>query len=364
VRRTLLSFVMTCFLLAMAHSSAAQGLLPSSFGDWNSRGGQPVTLEQAAGADAGAIRECGFVAIERAEYARGEETLSVTLYRMADPSDAYSGFTLLRPAGMAPSNFAHFSATSADRALAVVGNFVIDVNGAAVAQSHNDIESLARSLKRKADSRPFPIIGGHLPAEGMVPGSEHYILGPIALHTLLPVGSGDWLGFSDGAEAFSARFRNGTQEVTLLVVEYPTQQIAARHFNSAQPVLQSSSSSPVPGYLFLSWERDDDLISIVFGQAPSTFANKLVKKVIFGHNVAWNAPSYKATDLSWPVYIVGAFTGTGIVMVFSIVSGIGFGIIRVLIKIVAPGKVFDRHGSIEVIQLGLSGNRISTKDFY
>jgi hypothetical protein len=348
----------------MTHASAAQGLLPASFGSWNSRGGQAITLEQAAGADAAAIREYGFIGIGRAEYERGADTLSVTLYRMADPSDAYGAFTYLRPGGMATSNLAHFASTSPNRALLVVGNFLIDVSGPAVANSHDDIQSLASILQPKADSRPFPAIGGHLPTEGMVPGSEHYILGPIALHALLPVGSGDWLGFSNGAEAFSARFRNAGQEVTLLVVEYPTQQIAARHFDSAQPILQSSSTSPFPGYLFLSWERDDDLISIVFGRAPSTYANSLVKKVIFGHNVAWNAPSYKATDLSWPVYIIGAFTGTGIVMVFSIISGIGFGFLRLLIKYIAPGKVFDRHKSMEVIQLGLTGNRINTKDFY
>jgi hypothetical protein len=364
VRRILLSCLIACSLLATAHLSAAQGLLPPSLGSWTAGAAQAATLEQAAGADAAAIREYGFVAVERAEYARGAEALSVTLYRMADPSAAYGAFTYLRPAGMAPSNLSRFAAASANRALVVVGNFLIDANGAAVAQSRNDIESLAAALKSKADARPFPSIAGHLPTEGMVVGSEHYIMGPIALHALLPVGSGDWLGFSNGAEAISARFRKGGQEVTLLVVEYPTQQIAAKHFDSAQPILHSSSDAPIPGYLFLAWERDDDLISIVFGPAPSTFANSLVKKVVFGHNITWNEPSYKATDLSWPTYVVGAFTGAGIIMLFSIVSGIGFGIIRVLVKTFLPGKVFDRHGSIEVLQLGLTGKPINTKDFY
>jgi hypothetical protein len=363
VRRILLSLMIACSLLAMAHSSSAQGLLPSSFENWTSGGSQSVALDQVAGADAAAIREYGFVRAERAEYTRGSDKVTVTLYRMSDPSDAYGAFTYLRQAGMAPSSIAQFAAASPARALFVVGNFLIDVSGP-VGHFKDGIDILIGTLKPKADGRPFPTIGGHLPTEGMIPGSEHYILGPIALHALLPVGSGDWLGFSNGAEAFSARFRNGGQEVTLLVVEYPTQQIAARHFDQAQPVLQSSSASPVPGYLFLSWERDDDLISIVYGRAPSTYANSLVKKVIFGHNVAWNAPSFKATDLSWPVYIIGAFTGTGIVMVFSIVSGIGFGFLRLLIKYIAPGKVFDRHKSMEVIQLGLTGNRINTKDFY
>ncbi len=310
------------------------------------------------------IREYGFVAAERAEYTRGTDALGVTLYRMADPSGAFGAFTYLRPAGMAASNLSQYAAASPNRALVVVGNFLVDASGAAVAQSRKDLESLAAALKPKADARPFPSIGSHLPAENMVPGSERYVVGPITLHALFPVGSGDWLGFSNGAEAISARYRKGNSEATLLIVEYPTQQIASRHFDSAQATVHAISVAPTPGSLFLSWERDDNLISIVFGAAASNFASTLVKKVIFGHNITWNEPSYKATELSWPTYVIGAFTGAGIIMVFSIVSGIGFGLIRVAIKIFLPGKVFDRHGHIEVIQLNLTGNSISTKDFY
>ncbi len=364
MRRLLISCLIACCSLAMAHPSSAQGVLPPSFGSWNERAAQPIALEQIAGLDVAAIREYGFKAVERADYARGAGTLNVTLYRMSDPSAAYGAFTYLRPAGMQASNISRYAAASANRALVVVGNFLIDANGAAVAGSLNDIESLAGSLKAKADPTAFPSIAVHLPVEGMVPGSERYILGPIALHAVLPVGTGDWVGFSNGAEAISARYRKGGHEVTLLIVEYPTQQIASKHFDFAQPILHSTTDVPIPGNLILASERDDDLISIVIGPAPSPFANALLKKVIFGHNVTWNEPSYKATELSWPVYVVGAFTGAGILMVFSIVSGIGFGIIRVVVKTFLPGKVFDRHGQIEVLQLGLSGKPINTKDFY
>jgi hypothetical protein len=351
-------------MMGAARPSSAQGLLPPSVGAWNSGAAQAVTLEQAAGDDTSAIREYGFAWVERKDYTRSADSLSVTLYRMSDPSAAYGAFTYLRTAAMAPSKMTQYAAASPNRALVVVGNFLIDADGAAVAHSMKDIQSLADGLKPKSDQRPFPSIAGHLPSEGMIPGSEHYILGPVALHALVPVGSGDWLGLSDGAEAISARFRKGAQEATLLVVEYPTQQVAARHFGAVQPILHSSADAPAGGNVVLASERDDNLISIVIGQGPPAFADALVKKVVYGHNVVWNEPSYKATELSWPVYVVGAFTGAGIVMLFSIISGIGFGIIRVIIKTLLPGKVFDRHGQIEVIQLGLTGKRINTKDFY
>ncbi|HEV3218588.1 MAG TPA: DUF6599 family protein [Candidatus Acidoferrales bacterium] len=364
MRRILLSCVTACVSLAGAYPAAAQRFLPPSVGSWSAGSAQSVTLDQAARADAPAIREFGFVGIERADYARGAGKFTVTLYRMTDPSGAYGAFTFLRPAGMATSTLAEHAAAASSRALVVVGNFLIDADGAAVGHSSKDIESLANALKPKADARPFPSIGVHLPTDGIVPGSERYIVGPVTLQAVLPVGSGDWIGFSDGAEAISARFRKTGQEVSLLIVEYPTQQIAARHFERAQPILHPADDASKSGNPIVAAERDDDLISIAFGKSSPAFADALLKKVVFGHEITWNEPSYKATDLTWPVYIVGAFTGAGIIMLFSIVSGIGFGIIRVVIKTVLPGKVFDRHGQIEVIQLGLSGKRINTKDFY
>lgn len=361
MRRILLTCVFAFFLVVAARPSAAQGLLPSSFAGWTTGASQSF---QIADADLGAMQEYGFKTAERTEYTHGSDKLVVTLYRMTDPSAAYGAFTYLRPANMAVSNISRYAATSPNRALLVVGNFLIDADGPAIAHSADDLKGLADALKSKADHRPFPSIALHLPAEGLVPGSEHYILGPIALRAVLPAGSGDWLGFSNGAEAISARYRKAGQEVSLLIVEYPTQQIAAKHFDSAKAILNPSDDAAKSGNPIVAAERDDDLISIAFGKSSPALADALLKKVVFGHDITWNEPSYKATDLTWPVYIVGAFTGAGIIMLFSIVSGIGFGIIRVLVKTFLPGKVFDRHGQIEVIQLGLSGKRINTKDFY
>jgi hypothetical protein len=38
--------------------------------------------------------------------------------------------------------------------------------------------------------------------------------------------------------------------------------------------------------------------------------------------------------------------------------------VRVLLKTLFPGKVFDRPGQMEVLQLGLSSKRIDPRDFY
>ena len=55
---------------------------------------------------------------------------------------------------------------------------------------------------------------------------------------------------------------------------------------------------------------------------------------------------------------------TGIFMLVAIVFGVAFGGVRVLMKSLFPGKVFDRPEQMDVLQLGLSSKRINSRDFY
>jgi hypothetical protein len=51
-------------------------------------------------------------------------------------------------------------------------------------------------------------------------------------------------------------------------------------------------------------------------------------------------------------------------MVVAVVLGVAFGGVRVLAKTFFPGRFFDRPEQMDVLQLGLSGKRIDSRDFY
>jgi hypothetical protein len=51
-------------------------------------------------------------------------------------------------------------------------------------------------------------------------------------------------------------------------------------------------------------------------------------------------------------------------MLLALAAGIGFGGFRIFIKLVLPGRVFDRNEDVEILQLGLSSKPIEAKDFY
>ncbi len=65
-----------------------------------------------------------------------------------------------------------------------------------------------------------------------------------------------------------------------------------------------------------------------------------------------------------PRVLAKIIIATGAFMLVAIVFGVAFGGVRVLLKTLFPGKVFDRPEQMDVLQLGLSGKRINSRDFY
>jgi len=367
VRRTLFVCLLAVAVLIPFQTASAQGVLPLSFSNWvtplssnPSCASDTVTLNQYAGADADIIKEFGFKCAEHEGYDHGV----VTLYQMVDPTAAYGAFTYLRPANMPTSKLTQYAAVSPTRALIVVGNFVLDVGGQRLNQSTEALQALVASVKPKSDPRPYPSIAEHLPPNGLIPGSERYALGPLALQKYLPFGSGDWIGFSQGAEAVLARYRKGGQEVTVLVAEYPTQQIAAKSFDAMTPVVHPNPPAPENVNRVVGSLREADLIALAFAPRAGAFPDGLLREINFGHYVTSNEGKFKATELSMPVYIVGAFIGAGAIMLLAIFSGLGFALVRIVVKKFFPDKVFDRRKDMEVIQLGLSDRPVNMKDFY
>jgi hypothetical protein len=366
VRRTVCVCVLAVAALIPLQRASAQSVLPQSFADWSA----PALAEKflvphlIGEADAPVMQEFGYKTAESQKYLRGKDTLEVNLYEMTDPTAAYGAYTYFRPENMAASKLTQYSAVSPNRALIVVGDFLLDVTGQRLDHSTGALQALIASVKPKADPRPYPNIADHLPLKGIIPGSEHYALGPLALQKFLPIGSGDWIGFSTGAEAVLARYHKGGQEVTVVIAEYPTQQIAGKHWDAMTPIIHPDPPTPENVNRVVGSFRRGDLIALAFAPRAGEFPDGLLKDITFGHNVTSNEGKFKATEKSMPVYIVGAFVGAGAIMLLAVFSGLGFALVRIIVKKFYPGKVFDRRETMEVIQLGISDHKVNMKDFY
>ena len=359
-----------CFA-AVARPSGAQGILPSSFAGWSASAPSSVTpptgLDQLLGADAVAFREYIVKSIEQRSYAQGTQAASITLYRLRDPSSAYGAYTFLRNDSLSPANFGAFASASRERALIVVGELLLDISVPAkqARPSDADLKQLADSLDKVADHTPYPTIGEHLPEQGRVRSSEHYVLGPRSLSQYVPIGTDDWVGFDHSAETIVARYHVAGKDETLLIASYPTQQIAAMKFaGMLRRFIFDPPGSVPPDQTVLFGKRVSSIVAVVVGAPSRQAANKLLDQVGYESNVTWDEPKQTLTEPSINSMIVGAFLGTGAIMVLAVAAGVGFGGIRVLVKIFLPNKVFDRDKQIEILQLGISSKPIKSKDFY
>jgi hypothetical protein len=382
--RRLLRICLAILCLSIAaHNAAAQDRLPFSFAGWSSvdisavapsfgntqipQAPSPNGLDGFLGPDAPFFHEYFVKSVERRAYMQANQPALISLYHFRDPSSAYGAFTFLRDDSLSSADLGSYAGVSDTRALIVVGEMLLDIS-APVGQkrpSDADLKQLADLLDKKADHTPYPFIGEHLPEKGRVKNSERYVIGPRSLAHFVPLGTDDWMGYDHSAETILARYSVAGNDETLLITSYPTQQVAAAEFAG---ILRRFVFDPPggvqPGQTVLFGKRVSSYIAIVTGAPSKQAANKVLDQVGYASNVTWDEPKQSYTEPGISSMIVEAFLGTGAIMVFAVAAGIGFGGLRILVKIFLPNKVFDREKQIEILQLGISSKPIKAKDFY
>ena len=371
--RIAIGFLAAVLFLA-ALPASAQGILPSSFGGWSGSVKPelaPVEFHNgdkvaAIGADqqAAARREYGFVTGEYGEYTRGGDALHVNLYKMKDPSGAYGLYSYLRSADMQSATLAENSSVSREHALILVGNLVLEVEGQDLPASELNLKALVAAVSKHAETGLLPTIGQHIPSKGFIDRSDKYVLGPETLYQVFPVAAGDWLGFSQGAEVETAKYRVNGREINLLLADFPTPQTAGKKLAELQKQFNvNGSNAGAANSNPLYAKRAMTLVAIVSGATSQKEADSLLSQIESGTEITWNEPTFEFKEPGIGTMIVGAITGTGVICMFAIIAGLAFGGVRLVVKR-ATNRVFDRPDQVQVLQLGLSSKPINAEDFY
>ncbi len=349
-------------LLLMAPSLRAQNILPARFGSWTVSGAaQPSTTSAEARE---IFAESALEGTEARSYSNGSARVTATLYRFHDSSGAYESYTYLLGPQAAAGAEPGASVAIAHRALRI-GNLVLVVDDAS-SLPQADQDSLMKQIGMRADKTPPPPIPNYLPERDRVARTELYSLGPAAFRAALAnLGRpeyaviADSAGFNSGAEAMFARYRTSRDEAVLLLIEYPTPQLAGLHWKHLDQALPAAAKQQGA-----SIERKGSLLAIVLSPTSASYASRVREAVNYETQVTWNEPTHTITDPPITSVLVKIITATGAFMLVAIVFGVAFGGVRVLMKRFFPGKVFDRPEQMDVLQLGLSSKRINSRDFY
>jgi hypothetical protein len=354
-------------------SPAYSFLLPGEFGVWQaSAPARSIKVEDlgdnwATGTPgARMLQEAGAGKIaEERTYQNGSDTITIRAYKLRDPSSAFELYTYLLTPGMKDLGIGENSAGAASDERFLIGNVVVVAALPATAKP-DVLNDLLSALKGKVDHTPLPPMRAYLPTKWRVNGSEKYALGPeafrSALNALDQAAYSDLTrvaGFESGAEAMLARFESGHNSGVLVLLEYPTPQLAEQHLHHLEAALSSDAKRAG-----VKVERKASLLSVVLAPDSTEFANNLRQAVNYDTEVTWNEGSHVATDPPILVMVVKIFMYTGLFMVVTVGLGLIFGAVRVFVKRYFPGKVFDKPEDIEIIQLGLSGKKIDSSDMY
>jgi hypothetical protein len=358
--------------LACAGASAQATLLPDRFGPWQAEGPAKTLKIQDLGTNWAqwtngerVIQEAGLSRIEQRSYRNGTDEITLRVFTLRDPSSAYEFYTFLLAPGMRNFGLGEDSALSQQDARFLAGNLVAQATLSPQTKPESLGEILA-GLKSKADPTPLPPLKGFLPAKWRIFGSEKYALGPEGFKSAMAsLDQGTYanlakeVGFQNGAEAMLARYQGDKGGGVLLLLEYPTPQLAENHLHHLKQALPASASRSG-----VSIERKASLLSLIFAATSPMHAQAIRDEVNYETQVTWNEASQTATDPPLVLILYKIFLFTSFFLVFTTIIGIAFGGFRLLVKHWLPGKVFDRPQDIEILQMGLSGKKIDPTDMY
>jgi hypothetical protein len=304
------------------------------------------------------MQEAGLKEIEVRAYNNGGKKARLTLYTFKDSSGAYEAFNVL--------SIHVFKAEPGSIPFARTiykSNRVLDIASDSTVEPEL-VDDAAKWVQSISDGVSAPPIASYLPEQHRVLGSDRYALGPVGFGLAAEVDHAkssilkDVVGFGSHAEAIFANYKNGKDEATLLLIDYPTPQLAELHLRHLQRALADAKLTDS------SLERKGSLLSIVLSPTSQEYAKKLRGSVNYETQVTWNEAAQTATDPPILSTVAKIFIATGVLMVVTVVIGIAFGGVRIITKRLFPGKVFDRKDRIEVLQLGLSGKPIDPSDMY
>jgi hypothetical protein len=264
----------------------------------------------------------------------------VTLYEMFDASAAYGLFTLDRNLDQAGFNTVPIG-TEGFR----VGShtefwqskYVVNLDGAT-----NASEDLARTIAENIFGRSRkPPVSSHLPPADLVQGSDRYVVDVAGIRRNLNLDP-KVLGFDDSVEVATADYRIGGNTAHLVLMLYPTQQIAKKYEE------QWAAAAPDDADFR---KRTGALLAVVRGSRNASVAKAILDGVNLEHQVTWDQPR---PDLSLRTVILTIFSFIGVALLFTLVVGVSFGGFRIFVKARYPDRVFDRPQDMEIIQLKLA----------
>jgi hypothetical protein len=342
-----------------APKTAPAPILPKEFAGWQ-LAGTAQTSNDAALADPtnpGVLKEYGFTDFASGTYDRDDgRKLTVRAARFADASGSYGAFTYYKQPEMLNEKIGDQASSLNNRILFYRGNVLVDaVFDKLSVMSAAELRELASDLPLPQGSAlNLPSLPTYLPKQAYVKNTAKYIMGPLTLDKIGSPISSQLVDFAAGAEVVQGNYESSGGEATLVLISYPTPQIAAEHLRRIDaahaPNAQATPGAPAVVEIgtFID-KRSGPLVAIAAGPFSPSAAKSLLASVHYDADVTWNENTYfdkknNLANLLWNVILL-----CGALMAITLVAGVAFGGVRVMLQRLIPERV--RSAEAEFISL-------------
>ena len=349
-------FLFSTVLLQPALAGAAQALSTlENETAWKIANGKveiynSKTLPSVRPGESAIVIEYGFTQMTKAQLLGPDhKLLTIEIYEMLDSAASYGLFTYFRSPTAEPITGIGVAGavTPSEISFHQSKYYVVLRSEEADPSLRTTMLQILRAVARSLPNDfSLPMVASKLPRENRVPNSEKFVMGAAALSKILPLNDKDPFGLSTGAEAAIAKYGNvGGENALLLLIHYPTQQLARRFLDEGY----KKYSAHHPGQPTF-YKRDGPMVVLVLASSSPELATTLLEQVSYVSMVSWDP---KAEPPSIGLVMVRIFIFCRIMLGITFVAGLVFGAARVVIKRFFPGKVFDRPETMEVIRLRL-----------
>jgi hypothetical protein len=300
--------------------------LPTALpGDWRATGAPRLltATELPVNSDSDLYREFGLERLQTRIYANGRRKLTIEVFEMLYPTGAYGLLTIDRAAKSSPHR--EFQR----------GRYLVRMSGGVTGDALDDqtisgVESLFATVEQ-GDLSPLP---GHLPQQDRVPASERYLVGPVGLSRLQYFD--EWrekVNFNGGTEIAAADYKNGSGEMSLVLIEFHTPQAATAGFEAMNSVLTGLAPDQQASRIL---KRTGNYIVAATNVTDRAAAQAIVDQVKYTAVVYWEGRKFTSIPLEFrppdpaaieeasetALVILRAFYGIGTLLVGAIIAGI------------------------------------------
>jgi hypothetical protein len=345
---------------------SATPVLPQQFAGWQVTGAIKTSADPAVAdpVNASVLKEYGFSSFESATYTRDDgRQLTLKAIRFPDASGAYGAFTFYKTPPMLIEKIGDQAGSLNERILFYRGNILVDaVFQQLSAMSAAELRELSDDLPlAKGNTQSLPGLPAYLPKPSYVKNSAKYVLGPVTLDKVGAPIPADLVDFAAGAEVVLGNYTTSGGGATLMLIAYPTPQIAAEHLRRIEaahpPGPQSDATPPLTNAAFFD-KRTGPILVIATGALSSEEGKFLLASVNYDANVTWNENTYLTKRDNLANLLVNIIYLCGIIIGFALVAGLAFGGLRVFIRRVFLERFFGEKDEVRFIALHLSDGEL------